>query len=164
MAKPVLVFVPGFWEGVSVFDFIRNELENAHGYNTVAISLASTGTASPGNPGLKDDVRGIRSAIEPLVQDGKELLLVLHSAGGFLGAEAIKGLSVKERAEEGKNGGVKMIVFLAAGVWHEGFRHQPLPFFEFDVSLIFLMMSEREYLRLCPVTAVKPQGADLEYS
>lgn len=138
MAHPVVVFVPGFWEGVTVFDGVRRSLESAHGYRTVAVPLASTGTASPGNPGLKDDVRGIRAAIEPLVLDGKELLLVLHSAGGFLGAQAIRGLSAKHRAEEGKAGGVRMIVFLAAGVWAEGFHHQPLPFFEYDVSLFFL--------------------------
>lgn len=132
--KPVLVFVPGFWEGVSVFESIRNELEIAHGYSTVAIPLVSTGTASPGNPGLKDDVQGIRSVLEPLVRDGKELLLILHSAGGFLGSQAIKGLTIKEQAEEGKKGGVKMIVFLAGAVLSEGFHHQPLPFFEFDVS------------------------------
>lgn len=96
MAKPVVVFVPGFWEGISAFDSVSIELKTVHGYSTAAVPLASTGTASPGNPTLKDDVRGIRSAIEPLVQDGKELLLVLHSAGGFLGAQAIKGLSVKE--------------------------------------------------------------------
>lgn len=137
MAKPVVVFVPGFWEGVSVFDSVKTDLETEHGYSTLAVPLTSTGTASPGNPSLKDDVGGIRSAIEPLVHDGKELLLVLHSAGGFLGAEAIRGLSVKEQLREGNQGGVKMIVFLSAGIWREGFHHQPLPCFEYDVSPFF---------------------------
>ena len=91
MVKLVVVMVPGFWEGVSVFDSVSTSLEAEYGYSTLEVPLTSTGTASPGNPSLQDDVRGIHSAIESLVQDEKELLLVLHSAGGFWGRKLSKG-------------------------------------------------------------------------
>ncbi|KAL8992608.1 MAG: hypothetical protein Q9169_006973, partial [Polycauliona sp. 2 TL-2023] len=82
---------------------------------------------------MKDDIASIRAAIAPLVEhEEKDVLLVLHSAGAFLGSMAIEGLGVKERKEKGKNGGVKKIVFLAGAVWEEGFRHGPLPFFDYQ--------------------------------
>ena len=69
--------------------------------------------------------------------EGQEVLLVLHSAGAFLGSMAIEGLSVGERKERGEKGGVAKIVFLAGAVWAEGFRHGPLPFFDYKVCLDF---------------------------
>jgi len=60
------------------------------------------------------------------------MVLFLHSAGGFLGSAAIEGLSVDQRAKQGKNGGVKKLVFLSAGILPEGQRHASLPFFDFQ--------------------------------
>lgn len=68
--------------------------------------------------------------------------MVLHSAGGFLGSMAIEGLSVKERNEAGKEGGVIGLVFVAGAVWEEGFQHGPLPFFEYRVSSFFSSNSQ----------------------
>ena len=134
MAKPALVFVPGFWEGPSVFDDVSEKLQ-AHGYSTAYAPLASTGHASPGNPTTLDDVQHIRGVIEPLVEEGKELVLVCHSAGGFLGSAAMKDLSLKTRAEDGKKGGVVKLVFLTAGLGPEGFIHPDfLPFYDIQVS------------------------------
>lgn len=133
MALPHILLVPGFWEGTSIYDAVITSLQ-AHGYTAQAIPLSSTGHASPNNPSMKDDVACIRSVIAPLVeQEEKDVLLVLHSAGAFLGSMAIERLSVKERKEQGKKGGVKKIVFLAGAVWEEGFQHGPLPFFDYQV-------------------------------
>lgn len=52
-----------------------------------------------------------------------------------------------------------MIVFLAAVVWREGFHHQPLPFFEYDVSQSLCMMEET-FLALYPSPL---QYADLNF-
>jgi len=122
MAKPTLVFVPGIWEGPSIFDIVRDSLR-AYGYNSVYAPLASTGKASPGNPTLLDDVQHIRNVIKPLVEEDKEVVVVGHSAGGPLGAAATKGLSVKERTEAGQAGGVKKFVFMTAGLVPAGWRH-----------------------------------------
>lgn len=95
------MFVPGFWQGISVFDSVSTEPKPVHGYSIMAVPTVSTGTASSGNTTLKDDVCGIRSAIELPVRDEKEPLLVLHSARGVLGVQAMKGLSMKEQVAEG---------------------------------------------------------------
>lgn len=93
---------------------------------------------SPGNPGMKDDIAAIRSTISDMVDAGEDIVLVLHSAGGFLGSEAANGLDVKTRQEAGLKGGVSKIVFLAGAVWPEGFKHGPLPFFTYDVGVHLL--------------------------
>lgn len=61
-------------------------------------------------------------------------MMVCHSAGGFLGSGATEGLSKKERENEGKKGGVRAFVFLAAGLGPVGFVHEDLPFMDFEVS------------------------------
>ena len=87
---------------------------------------------------MKDDVAYIRKRIQETIETGdcQEVLLVLHSAGAFLGSMAIEGLSVDERRANGKHGGVIKIVFLAGAIWPKGFLHGPLPFFEFKVCTL----------------------------
>ncbi|KAL8702624.1 MAG: hypothetical protein Q9201_004202 [Fulgogasparrea decipioides] len=132
MSFPHILLIPGFWEGPSVYDAVLSSLQ-AHNYSAQTIPLASTGRPSPNNPSMKDDVAFIRSVIAPVVeQEEKDVLLVLHSAAAFLGSMAIEGLDLKERAAMGKKGGVKKIVFLAGAVWPEGFKHGPLPFFDYQ--------------------------------
>lgn len=128
-----IVFVPGFWEGPEVFSSVASTLESL-GYAVTIAKLVSTGTSSPGNPTFGDDVRGVRQAIEPLVDAEKEVVLVMHSAGGFIGSNAIKGLSVETRRKEGKNGGVRKLVFIAAALFPEEMAIPPMPFYEYDVS------------------------------
>ncbi|MCJ1403203.1 hypothetical protein MMC11_006426 [Xylographa trunciseda] len=123
MIKPTLVFVPGIWVGPVVYDSVTATLRDPHGYTTTAISLPSTGKESPNAPSMKDDADAIRAGIEPLLDEGKELVLILHSAGGFLGSDAIEGLGVEARAKVGQKGGVRKLVFLAAALPDVGFDH-----------------------------------------
>ena len=132
MTKLHIVFVPGLWEGPAVFDTVATELRS-YGYDISFAPLASTGKASPGNPSMSDDIRGIRSVIEPLVLGKKDVILVMHSAGGFLGSSAIKGLGSAARNAQGETGGVQKLVFLAAGLANEGYEHSPRPFIDYQV-------------------------------
>lgn len=92
---------------------------------------------------MKDDVASIRSIIAPLVeQEQRDILLVLHSASGFLGPMAIEGLSVKERREAGKTGGVSKIVFLAGAIWPEGYEHGPMPFADYQGNEMYCLNPE----------------------
>ncbi|KAI4104015.1 MAG: hypothetical protein L6R37_003497 [Teloschistes peruensis] len=68
--------------------------------------------------------------VEAVIAEGVQVVLVAHSGGGFLGSNAIEGLSAKARTESGLNGVVVGIVFLTAALFPEGFKHQPLPFAE----------------------------------
>ncbi|KAL8887739.1 MAG: hypothetical protein Q9215_004741, partial [Flavoplaca cf. flavocitrina] len=88
----------------------------------VDLRMDCTGRASPNNPSMKDDVASIRTAIAQTVeQDEKDVVLVLHSAGAFLGCMAIEGLSIKERSRQGKQGGVRKNRLLKWGGMGGGF-------------------------------------------
>lgn len=129
---PTILFVPGFWVGSAPFLHVASTLQ-AEGHQTEIATLPSTGTVSPGNPNMYDDIAAIRSIIIKLVEKGQHIVLVLHSAGGFLGSNAIEGLSLKARQEKELPGGVSKIVFVAGAVFPEGGKHAPLPFFTYDV-------------------------------
>lgn len=131
MSKPTIIFVPGLWEGPAAFSTVMQMLQS-EGFEAVCCSLLSTGTASPGNPSMEDDIAGIREFIEPHIEARKDVILVLHSAAGFLGSNAIEGFSRKTRREKGFNGGITHIVFITAGVFPEGMEHKPPPFFKFE--------------------------------
>lgn len=133
--SPTIAIIPGFWEGPQCFENV-SLLLSRKGYHTMAWELASTGTTSPGNPSMRDDIAGIRSFVETLVAAEKDIVMVLHSGGGFLGSNAIEGLTAKARKQKGLKGGVIGIVFLTAAVFPEGFKHGPLPFTESKVRKI----------------------------
>lgn len=88
---------------------------------------------------MHDDIAAIRSSVEAVIAEGVQVVLVAHSGGGFLGSNAIEGLSAKARTESGLNGVVVGIVFLTAALFPEGFKHQPLPFAESKVSHLALL-------------------------
>jgi pimeloyl-ACP methyl ester carboxylesterase len=137
-AKPTIVFVPGIWEGPTVFTSLSTTLQ-ALGYPTETATLPSTGTSSPGNPSMRDDEQAIRYIVKRLVIDEeKTVILVCHSAGGFLASGAIEGLSAKNLEKKGGKGGVAKFVFLTAGLAAEGYVHGKMPFMDFVVSSFFV--------------------------
>ena len=137
MAKPDIVCVPGFWEGPACFDRCAEQLRKA-GYTVHAASLLSTSvpfSEDPKSPNMHHDVQQIRSLIDQLVNLDRSLILLLHSAGGFLGSGAIKGLTATARKDRGKKGGVIHLAYVAGGVFFEGTLHPDLPCFKREVSL-----------------------------
>lgn len=135
LKKPIIIFVPGFWEGPRVFDRVRTTLAS-HGYPTQAVTTACTGKTSSSGLTIDDDVAAVRALVEPIVEAGQEVLMVLHSAGGFIGSAALKGLCAPQRKEEGKIGGVTHILFLCAGVvdQYQDVPEPPFLVFSDDVS------------------------------
>ncbi|KAK9241579.1 hypothetical protein V1506DRAFT_510291 [Lipomyces tetrasporus] len=124
--NPILL-VPGFWEGPTVYDKVATLLQS-DGFNTETVTLHSTGHKSPNNPSMKDDIAAIRAHVVELVEADMNVVLVLHSAGRFLGSNAIQDLEASKRQAVGKKGRVTKIVFLTAAIFPEGFTHGPLPF------------------------------------
>ena len=85
---------------------------------------------------MRDDEQAIRYIVKRLVvNERKTVVMVCHSAGGFLGSGAIEGLGSRRRREKGDRGGVARLVFLAAGLAGEGNVHGRLPFMDFSVSV-----------------------------
>lgn len=50
----------------------------------------------------------------PLIEDGKDIVVLMHSYGGMYGSQAVQGLSKKEREQAGKKGGVIALIYVSA--------------------------------------------------
>jgi len=117
-SKPVIVFVPGAWHTPHGFHLVVAELQAA-GYETKGVTLASVG-ASPPIKDFQPDVKAIQDVLKPLVDEGKDILLVVHSYGGVIGSQAVQGFAKSEREKEGKKGGVSHMFFCCAFALPEG--------------------------------------------
>ncbi|KAF4981772.1 hypothetical protein FZEAL_2494 [Fusarium zealandicum] len=113
-SNPIIVFAPGAWHTPDCFDLVRNAL-HARGWSTEAVAYPSVG-AEPPVKGLADDAAALRSTLQGLVDQGSQIVLVVHSYGGLVGANAVEGLGYQQRKAQGLSGGVVMFVYLAAFV------------------------------------------------
>ncbi|KAH8659749.1 Alpha/beta hydrolase fold-1 [Ilyonectria robusta] len=113
-SKPTIVFAPGAWHTPDCFDVVRDAL-HVRGWSTEAVSYPSV-AAEPPTKGLADDAVAVRAALQRLADEGTTIVLVVHSYGGLVGANAVEGLGYKQRAKQGQSGGVIMFVYLAAFV------------------------------------------------
>ncbi|ROW07970.1 hypothetical protein VMCG_03408 [Cytospora schulzeri] len=112
--KPTLVLVPGAWTSPKAYHKLVNLLESDPYNFTVHVpSLASNNGAQPPNT-FEADVAGVRAAVEPLVDAGEEVIMLMHSYGGAVGSSAVAGLSRKDRAAQGLPGGLVHLVYISA--------------------------------------------------
>ncbi|KAL5049370.1 hypothetical protein BDW71DRAFT_159869 [Aspergillus fruticulosus] len=133
---PTIVIIPGLWLGPKPYELLVEEMKKAAPSLTdfVYAPLVSTGTRSPGNPTMYDDSVGIREVIRPLVEAGKRLVLVGHSAGAFLSGMATEGLEVGEEIAKKSGGGVERFVFIAGGILPVGAPHPEMRMLDMSVE------------------------------
>lgn len=127
MGAPTIVIVPGFWLTPRPYELLVEEMKKAAPSLTdfVYAPLASTGTKSPNAPNMLADAKGIRGVIQPLVESGKRVAIVAHSAGGFLSSMATEDLEVGQKLAAPSGGGVERFVFIACGILPVGAAHPP---------------------------------------
>lgn len=111
--KPAILIVPGAWQLTTAFELIREVLQKS-GYQTEVVKLPSVGGTELPLTGLPEDVAAIRAKLEPLVDAGKDVLLLTHSAGGVSGSAAVRGFDLKTRKSAGLPGGVTRVVYMGA--------------------------------------------------
>ncbi|KAK3049472.1 hypothetical protein LTR09_009139 [Extremus antarcticus] len=116
--KPTIVFVPGAWHKIAQYSDVTSRLEQA-GYEVHGVDYPSTGP-NPTNETFDPDVKKIASAIESLADQGKDVLVAVHSAAGILAGEAAKGLLKSDRESNGKRGGIVHMVYICAFAAAEG--------------------------------------------
>lgn len=111
-SNPTIVLITGAFHVDSAMDLLGAQLEQA-GFNT-----RSKGLITVNRPGLtvKDDTLALSAELlNPLiVQEGKDIVLYLHSYAGFPGSAAIAGLSKQERSAKGQKGGVIGLIYQSA--------------------------------------------------
>jgi hypothetical protein len=111
--KPVYVFVGGVSHTPAFFEELIKEM-TTHGYESTAVAFPTCGDNTE-NAKQWDEVTAIQDVVSNFL-DGKnqDVVLVLHSYGGWPGSRAVKGLDKEARQKNGKSTGIVEVVFLAA--------------------------------------------------
>lgn len=144
--KPVFVLAPGAWhQAAPSYAPIIPQLQSA-GYEVHTVEYPSVG-AEPPTKTMYDDADAVRAVLAPLIDAGRKVVLVVHSYGGLVGAEAVRGLDEKQKE------GILLLVYLSAFVTPKGLSilqmlgGQPLPWMDFQVffpSYIFYLFREKD--------------------
>lgn len=114
LSKPTVVIVPGAFHSPSHYDELISELHQA-AYSTLCLALPSLNPQNPHASDVAGDSAFIRDQmLLPLIEAGKDILLVMHSYGGIPGSCAAKELSKCKRSSQGHTAGIVGIVYIAA--------------------------------------------------
>jgi pimeloyl-ACP methyl ester carboxylesterase len=105
--KPTCVFVPGAWHLPAYFNPLIRYL-SSHGYSSVAVSLPGV-NSSPALTSIQPNVSAVAAALTPLLDDGSDVVVVMHSYGGMVGTNVVG----------------KVVAELAGGDGAHGKRKQP---------------------------------------
>ena len=114
--KPVIVLVPGAFHSPSCWSTLADGLQK-QGYTVLTPPLAVCGesidsTRLVGTTAL-DDVELIHNSLLPLLDSGRESVIVGHSYGSVPATLAVEGQTVEERKAKGLKGGIKAMVTIA---------------------------------------------------
>lgn len=114
--KPTVVFIHGSWHSPKHFEPVRAIFE-ANGYSTEC-PLQPSFNANPGPPvvSLQEDVEVIQALLTRLVDnEGKHVIIAMHSYGGVLGSQSVlESWSKQARETKGLPGGVLHLLYMCA--------------------------------------------------
>ncbi|KAL8948001.1 MAG: hypothetical protein Q9222_005769 [Ikaeria aurantiellina] len=136
MAKTSIIIVPDFWGHPSAFDRVVADLE-AHNWKAIVIQLPSWGCEPPKKTML-DDAQAVRSEVTSRIKLGDDVVIVMHSAGGFIAPESLQGLLAPDVARTGGIGGVISLVYIAAPCMSIGEAAPPAPWFEYKGEYLWI--------------------------
>lgn len=113
--KPIIVIIPGAYHRPSHYSNIIGRLESL-GYTVLSVPLVACGDADvPPDASPADDAAALHAQLLPLLDAGREAVLVGHSYGSTVATASIRGQTKAERAARGLPGGV------VGAVWVAGF-------------------------------------------
>ena len=114
MPALTIVLVPGAFHVDSAMDILGAQLQTK-GYNTRTWGLK---TVNVPNVSVEEDAELlVEGILSPLIDEqGKDVVLYLHSYAGFPGSSAIAGFSKAERSAKGLQGGIIGLIFQSAFV------------------------------------------------
>ncbi|KAJ5371872.1 hypothetical protein N7517_003878 [Penicillium concentricum] len=115
-----ILFVPGAWITPAFYQPFIHALTVAR-YDVHYAGYPSLDPKDPLVADCQTDTDAVSDILQSLVEDeGKDVLVFMHSYGGMPGSAAASGLAKSQRAQEGKAGGVIGLLFLGAFVVAEG--------------------------------------------
>ncbi|KAL4894837.1 Alpha/beta hydrolase fold-1 [Aspergillus ambiguus] len=166
---PTVVLVPGAWHTAACYSRLEPFL-NAHGYPTESVNHPSIG-AEPPTKTLADDVASVRAVLSRLIDDeGKTVVLLGHSYGGVVVSNASDGFGVETRAQQGKQGGIAVVMYLAAFALQNGVSlfdalgGKWLPWMKFDADYSYSSEQRRIFYHDVPAALQEEAIAGLRHS
>jgi pimeloyl-ACP methyl ester carboxylesterase len=142
---PTIILVGGSWHIPAHYSLITDRLRDA-GRRVVPVRLPSIRPKGPYPAlGKSFDAGAVASAVLTELDEGREVVIIMHSYGGIAGSEGAFGLSKEDRVKEGLKGGVVRMIYLSAFVIGKGVV--PADFFPlpsdvtFDVSTLAFSFS-----------------------
>ncbi|KAK5943066.1 hypothetical protein PMZ80_004071 [Knufia obscura] len=117
MSKPIILFIPGAYVLLPVYQPLFDAVSNA-GYEIKGIHPPTVGLSSRQGrdgpaPSMYDDAAVIAQEVERLADQGKNVILMGHSYAGVSMSQSTKGLGKEERKAQGKPGGIVQLAYIA---------------------------------------------------
>jgi pimeloyl-ACP methyl ester carboxylesterase len=116
---PSIVLVPGAWTAPKAYHKLIAALE-AKAFQVYVPALPTNNGQQPPNSTFDADIQAVRDAVQPLVDAGQEVILLMHSYGGIAGTSAIRNLTRKDRRARDLPGGVVTLIYAAGFMLSEG--------------------------------------------
>lgn len=112
--KPIIIVVHGAWHRPIHYINIYNYFQ-AKGYTVRIPALATAGHSDEvAQRDTSDDVQLLRSVMKEYLDQGKSIVVVCHSFGGFPSTAAAIGETISDRQARGEKGGVAAMVYLVS--------------------------------------------------
>lgn len=105
--KATLIFVPGAWHSSACYEKVIAGLQE-YGYKSRTLELATVNPANPVSDDADTDARVIATAVEQVLAEGNNVVLVAHSYG------AIPALSAAYDLKDHRSPGITGIALIAA--------------------------------------------------
>ncbi|KAM0254980.1 hypothetical protein ACHAQJ_006208 [Trichoderma viride] len=110
--KPHILIIPGGWHPVSCMDDFVKSLQAA-GFPAQVVPTRSVGTR---DVTVQDDEAQVKALLTPLIDQGRDVVIIGHSYGGMVATGVIAGLDKRRRDAQGLKGGVLGVIYLTAFV------------------------------------------------
>lgn len=113
---PTLVLVPGAFGTPASYDKLLPYFEQA-GLPTVAGPYPSCNPDDPSSATASKDIEYLHeSVLLPLLEQGKDVIILAHSYGGVVAGGAAKGLDKPTRNSQGHAAGVTGLIYVAGNI------------------------------------------------
>lgn len=109
--KPAIVLVHGAWHVPEHYtDFIQHLQQVS--FEVFCPRLPTCDETKRLTSDMFSDAQVVRSQVISLIDKSRDVIMLLHSYGGAVGTEAVKGLSATECAAKGLRGGVTHLIYM----------------------------------------------------
>lgn len=109
--KPAIVLIHGAWHVPEHYSEFIEQLQYA-GFEVFCPRLPTCDEAQRLAADMYSDAQVVRNQVIALADKSRAVIMLLHSYGGAVGTEAIKGLSASERAGKELPGGVIHLIYM----------------------------------------------------